>query len=80
LTAALAVFEFVAVVSSNGNYAYVAFAAAWQQTFDPLREYPSARPAELAADRLNAALALGGAAAGAGAGFAAGWFVRRTRA
>src|SRR5262245_5712797 len=62
--ACLFVCEFVPVVSTSGG-GYVSFAFSWQNEFDPLLTYDSARQIESAAARLNFALRCAGAAAGA---------------
>src|SRR5262245_25751826 len=76
LCAALCLFEFVAVVSDNGDYAFVAFGTTWQRTLAPWLEYQSAAPAESAAEQLNCALAVAGAVTGTAVGDAVGRFRR----
>src|SRR5262249_11506762 len=80
MVACLSVFEFVAVVSTNGDYAFISFAVIGQREFDPLLEYPDGRRAQSVADLLNCALGAAGAVVGAAIGFRVGWQLRKRRA
>jgi hypothetical protein len=72
--------EFVAVISTNGDYAFVSLAVIGQREFHPLWEYPDGRRAQSAADLLNSALGLAGAVVGAILGLGVGWRFRNRRA
>src|SRR5207249_4620558 len=80
MVACLYVFEYVAVVSISGNYAYVSFALIGQREFHPLWEYSDGRQAQAAADYLNRALGIAGAVAGAAIGLGVAWLLRKRRA